>query len=124
MGKVRRALDNLLAGMRSLPNRIRQYDAYAFLYDTLKNYTIGHGIMSNMKTEALIGRHWKTILQRLGIHMAFSEVTIDLLWDRGARRECSKTLSNPKILGKDVMGDTTLEIFVRDVAGNIFCFDY
>lgn len=28
MRKVRRGLDDLLASMRSLPNRIRQYDAY------------------------------------------------------------------------------------------------
>lgn len=36
MRKVRRGLDDLLATMRSLPNRIRQYDAYVQLHDEVK----------------------------------------------------------------------------------------
>jgi dynein heavy chain 1 len=38
MRKVRSSLDNLLASMRSLPNRIRQCDAYIQLHDKCKGY--------------------------------------------------------------------------------------
>jgi len=53
MRKIRRALDDLLASMRSLPNRIRQYDAYTQLHDTIKVYINGHGLLTDLKTESL-----------------------------------------------------------------------
>jgi len=53
MRKVKRALDDLLASMRSLSNRIRQYDAYTQLHDTIKSYISGHGLLSDLKTESL-----------------------------------------------------------------------
>lgn len=53
MRKIKRALDDLLASMRSLPNRIRQYDAYTQLHDKVKGYADGHGILSDLKTESL-----------------------------------------------------------------------
>ena len=65
--KVRKTLDDLLIDLRSLPNRIRQYDAYTALYDKIKSYLSGHATLSDMKTDALKDRHWKTILQRLNI---------------------------------------------------------
>lgn len=57
MRKIRRALDDLLASMRSLPNRIRQYDAYSQLHDTVKGYVSGHGLLTDLKTESLKERY-------------------------------------------------------------------
>ena len=42
MRKVRRGLDDLLATMRSLPNRIRQYDAYVRIFARLRAEPIGN----------------------------------------------------------------------------------
>jgi dynein heavy chain 1 len=81
--KIRGSLDALLAGMRSLPNRIRQYDAYIQLHDTIKGYIDGHSLLSDMKTEALKERHWKSILQRLCIRIPFIDLTVGVLWDHG-----------------------------------------
>ena len=53
--QIRRALDDLIAEMRNLPNRIRQYDAYTHLHDEVKGYINGHGLMNDLKTEE-IGR--------------------------------------------------------------------
>jgi dynein heavy chain 1 len=69
MRKIRRALDDLLAEMRSLPNRVRQYDAYNYLHDQVKGYVGGHVLLSELKTEALKERHWKTILSRLALKL-------------------------------------------------------
>lgn len=82
---MRRLLDDLLSlEMRSLPNRIWQFDAYTHLHDAVKNHIAGHSVvMSDLKTEPLKDRHWKTILQRLGIQLAYAEVTAGLLWDCG-----------------------------------------
>lgn len=111
MRKVRRSLDDLLASMRSLPNRIRQYDAYTHLHDIVKNYIAGHALLSDLKTEALKERHWKTILQRLGIHLPFSDLTIGLLWEKGI-------LARKKEVGEILtvaQGEMALEVFLGDV---------
>lgn len=111
MRKVRRSLDDLLAEMRSLPNRIRQYDAYTHLHDAVKTYISGHSLMTDLKSEALKDRHWKMILQRLGIHVAYSELTIGLLWDNGA-------LVRKKELGEILtmaQGEMALEVFLGQV---------
>lgn len=111
MRKVRRSLDDLMVDMRSLPNRIRQYDAYAHLHDAVKSYIAGHGMMSDLKTEALKERHWKTIMQRLGIHVAYSELTVGLLWDHGIlarKKEMQDILTVAQ-------GEMALEVFLGQV---------
>jgi dynein heavy chain 1, cytosolic len=111
MRKVRRCLDDLLASMRSLPNRIRQYDAYEQLHEAVKGYVAGHGLLSDMKTEALKERHWKTILQRLNIRIPFADLTIGILWDNGLLNRKKDML---EILGV-AQGEMALEVFLGQV---------
>jgi dynein heavy chain 1 len=111
MRNIRRGLDDLLVEMRALPNRIRQYDAYTHLHDAVKNYIGGHGMLSDLKTEALKDRHWKTILQRLGIRVAFSELTVGMLWDHGVltrKKEMTEILTVAQ-------GEMALEVFLSQV---------
>jgi dynein heavy chain 1, cytosolic len=111
MRKVRRGLDDLLASMRSLPNRIRQYDAYAQLHEAVKGYVAGHTILSDLKTDALKERHWKTVLQRLGIRIPFTDLTIGVLWDNGLlarKKEMAEILTVAQ-------GEMALEVFLGTV---------
>ena len=111
MRKVRSALDGLLAEMRSLPNRIRQYDAYNQLHETVKGYIAGHGLLSELKTEALKDRHWKTILQRLGVRIPFSDLSVGTLWDHGLlsrKKDMSEILTVAQ-------GEMALEVFLGQV---------
>ena len=111
MRKIRRSLDDLLVEMRSLPNRIRQYDAYTHLHDAVKSYIAGHGMLTDLKTEALKERHWKMILQRLGIRVAFSELTVGMLWDHGVltrKKEMTEILTVAQ-------GEMALEVFLGQV---------
>jgi dynein heavy chain 1 len=111
MRKIRRALDDLLAEMRSLPNRVRQYDAYNHLHDQVKGYTNGHALLSDLKTEALKDRHWKTILKQLGVSSPFSELTVGLLWDKGVlsrKKEINEILTVAQ-------GEMALEVFLGQV---------
>lgn len=111
MRKVRRALDDLLAEMRSLPNRIRQYDAYNHLHDEVKGYISGHSLMADLKTEALKERHWKTIMKRLGITGSFAELTVGMLWDKGIlskKKEINEILTVAQ-------GEMALEVFLGQV---------
>jgi dynein heavy chain 1, cytosolic len=111
MRKVRRGLDDLLASMRSLPNRIRQYDAYEQLHTTVKEYVAGHGLLSDLKTEALKERHWKTILQRLGILIPFTDLSIGVLWDHGLINRKKEVL---EILAV-AQGEMALEVFLGQI---------
>jgi dynein heavy chain 1 len=111
MRKVKRSLDDLLAGMRSLPNRIRQYDAYVQLHEMVKSYIAGHGLLSDLKTEALKERHWKSILQRLGIHIPFTDLSIGVLWDNGV---LTKKKDMVEIL-TIAQGEMALEVFLAQV---------
>jgi dynein heavy chain 1 len=111
MRKVKRSLDDLLAGMRSLPNRIRQYDAYVQLHETVKSYIAGHALLSDLKTEALKERHWKSILQRLGIHIPFTDLSIGVLWDNGVlikKKDMIEILTTAQ-------GEMALEVFLAQV---------
>lgn len=111
MRKVRRGLDDLLATMRSLPNRIRQYDAYVQLHDEVKAYIAGHGLLTDLKTEALKERHWKTINQRLGIRVPMTDLTVGLLWQNGVlnkKKEMHEILTVAQ-------GEMALEVFLGDV---------
>mmetsp|Transcript_28347 Transcript_28347/g.57801 ORF Transcript_28347/g.57801 Transcript_28347/m.57801 type:complete len:2891 (+) Transcript_28347:3-8675(+) len=111
MRKVRKTLDDILIEMRSLPNRIRQYDAYTALHDKVKSYLSGHSTLSDMKTDALKERHWKIILQKLNIHVAFSELTIGMLWDNDLlerKKDMAEVLSIAQ-------GEMAIEVFLNEV---------
>lgn len=111
MRKVRRGLDDLLAEMRSLPNRIRQYDAYVHFHEAVKGYIAGHSLLSDLKTEALKERHWKTILQRLGVRLQFSDITVGTLWENGVLNRKKEMLEILTV----AQGEMALEVFLGEV---------
>lgn len=111
MRKIRRGLDDLLASMRSLPNRIRQYDAYEQLHEAVKEYVAGHGLLSDLKTEALKERHWKTILQRLNIRIPVTDLSVGILWDNGVLTRKKDML---EILAV-AQGEMALEVFLGQI---------
>ena len=111
MRNVRKTLDDLLIDLRSLPNRIRQYDACTSLYDKVKSLIAGHTTLNDMKTDALKDRHWKTILQRLNIHVSFSVLTVGMLWDNGLlerKKEMAEIL-------QVAQGEMAIEHFLTEV---------
>jgi dynein heavy chain 1 len=111
MRKVKRELDDLLAQMRSLPNRIRQYDAFTHLHEAVKGYIAGYGLLSDLKTEALKERHWKIILERLGIRTSFSDLTVGSLWDHGVLSRKKEILEILTV----AQGEMALEVFLGQV---------
>ena len=97
--------------LRALPNRVRQYDAYTHLNDTIKGYLAGHGILTDLKTEALKDRHWKTILSRLGIRVPYLELTIGMLWTHGLMNR-KKDMAEILTVAQ---GEMALEVFLTQV---------
>jgi len=109
--KLRKALDQVIDDLRTLPSRVRQYDVYTFFHDTVKKYIGSHSILSDLKTEALKDRHWKVILKHLGIRVPFSELSVGMLWEGGIlprKKAIYETLTVAQ-------GEMALEVFLQQV---------
>jgi dynein heavy chain 1 len=134
--KIRLSLEELLKELRSLPNRVRQYDAYTYMLETVKQLVHGNSVLSDLKTDALkqvsifklnysarcthhtneyfvllLQRHWKMIMSRLQISTSLSDVTIGLLWDKGI---ISRSKELHEILTV-AQGEMAIEVFLMDV---------
>lgn len=81
------------------------------MHDEVKGYITGHGLLSDLKTEALKERHWKTILQRLGIRVALTDLTVGSLWQNGV---LTKKKDMHEILTV-AQGEMALEVFLGQV---------
>lgn len=109
--KIKSSLDELLASMRSLPNRIRQYDPYIQLHENVKALVGGHGVLLELKTEALKDRHWHDILQRIGINTPLQNLTVGTLWDHGIldrKKDIHEVLTTAQ-------GEMAIEVFLGQV---------
>jgi len=109
--KIRKQLDDITLELRALPNKIRQYDAYIHLNDLIKSYISGYSILSDLKTEALKDRHWKKILEELGIRCNLSDLNLGKLWDNGvldSKKEIMEILTIAQ-------GEMALEVFLTQV---------
>jgi hypothetical protein len=59
--KIKRALDDALTQMVTLPSDIRQYKAYELTENKLKRLKKMNNIIGDLRTEAIKDRHWKKI---------------------------------------------------------------
>ncbi len=97
--------------MRTLPNKIRQFDAFTYLNEVIKTYLSGHGVLNDLKTDALKERHWKSIFTKLDIKCTFQELTVGKLWDHGVihrKRDVVEVLTVAQ-------GEMALEVFLNQV---------
>jgi dynein heavy chain 1 len=109
--KIRGSLEDLTRQLRALPNRVRQYDAFTFLLELTKKLLSGNSVLTDLKTEALKPRHWKTILSRLKVQVSFNSLTVGMLWDNGI-------LTRKKEIGEILIvaqGEMAIEVFLSDL---------
>jgi dynein heavy chain 1 len=69
-------------------------------------------VLSDLKTEALKERHWKTILQRLGIRLALTDLTLGSLWNHGVLTRKKDMLEVLSV----AQGEGVLEFFLGQVS--------
>ena len=70
-----------------------------------------HGTLSDMKTEALKDSHWKTILEKINIHVPYIELTLGMLWGNGLlnrKKDMAEILSIAQ-------GEMAIEVFLTKV---------
>ncbi|KAI7869607.1 dynein heavy chain [Mucor mucedo] len=111
--KVRGHIDELVNSTKEMPNRMRQYAAYEFMQDTLRQLLRVNPLVGDLKSEALRERHWRQIFKSLRIEGRFtlSEMTIGHLWDLDLKRN--------ELVIKDVIlqaqGEMALEEFLKQI---------
>lgn len=109
--KIRGSLNAFLESLRALPSKIRQYDVFTHLNTTIKSYAANHGLLADLKTDALKPRHWKLILDRLSIRVSMAQLTLGHLFDAGI---LTKKDVSSEILSI-AQGEMALEIFLNQV---------
>lgn len=109
--KIRHSLEELQTNLKNLPNRVRTYDSFTHLQNTIKNYLKYNGIIVDLRSEALRERHWKDLRKRLNATWIYNELTLGNIWD--------SDLQKHENVFKEVItlaqGELALEEFLRQV---------
>ncbi|GAA5808073.1 hypothetical protein MFLAVUS_001455 [Mucor flavus] len=111
--KVRQHIDGLVNSTKEMPNRMRQYAAYEFMQDTLRQLLRVNPLVGDLKSEALRERHWRQIFKSLRVEGRFtlSEMTIGHLWDLDLKR--NELVIKEVIL--QAQGEMALEEFLKQI---------
>eukprot|EP00916_Digyalum_oweni_P025987 GHVL01042788.1.p1 GENE.GHVL01042788.1~~GHVL01042788.1.p1 ORF type:complete len:2866 (+),score=438.01 GHVL01042788.1:781-8598(+) len=109
--KVRQGIEEVLQKLKSMPGKLRQYEAFENVQTTLNQYLSVNIFLVEMKSEALKDRHWKELFKRLKIHCAYQDLTLGHLWDAGIGRHDNSL----KEILTQAQGEMALEEFLRQV---------
>jgi len=111
--KIRTSLDNLLTQLKDLSTRFKSYAAYEYVQTTLRGYLKVNVLVTELKSDALRERHWKSLFKQLRVDGKFilSEMALGHLWGLDLQK-------NENIV-KDVIlvaqGEMALEEFLKQV---------
>ncbi|XP_034944602.1 dynein heavy chain, cytoplasmic isoform X1 [Chelonus insularis] len=109
--KLRQQLDTMMAQLKELPARLRQYSSYEYVKKMLHNYTKVNMLIFELKSDALKERHWKQLTKQLRVNWILSELTLGQVWDVNLQK-------NESIV-KDIIliaqGEMALEEFLKQV---------
>jgi len=104
-------LDQALEKMDGFPNKLRQYEAFENMKSKVTRYKKMYAHITELKSEAMKARHWKTLLTKLKINTPASDITVGVLWN-------ADLLKHDAIV-KEVMsqarGELILEEFLRTI---------
>lgn len=111
--KLRQQLDSQLASTREMPSRMRQYAAFEYVQDLLRQRLKSNAIVADLKSEALRERHWRQLFKALksGTHYAPSSMTLGTVWDFDLKRN-ENTIREVIVLAQ---GEMALEEFLKQV---------
>ena len=112
--KLRGELDRLLQECRSLPSRVRQYDGYNSLRDSITNSISSYSLLTELQTPAIQPRHWNDILKLLNIATFNHEkVTTGDLLNNGLM---VRKVDIHGIVAR-AQGEMALELFLNEIKG-------
>ena len=108
--KIKKELDEGLNQLVLLPPKMRTYDAYEIVKNKIGHLKKVNTIISDLRTEAIKDRHWRIILNKIGIHKGINEMILDDFWK-------ANLLKNEKALQEVInqaTGELVLENFIKN----------
>ncbi len=111
--KLRQQLDGLLATTKEMPARMRQYAAFEFVQETLRQQLKSNSLVADLKSEALRERHWRQLYKQLRVGKPYSpsSLTLGAVWDLDLKR--NETSIREVIV--QAQGEMALEEFLKQV---------
>ena len=111
--RLRQQLDSLLASTREMPSRMRQYAAFEYIQDLLRQLLKSNTLITELKSEALRERHWRQLLKVLKVATQYtpSSMALGMVWDFDLRRNESAI----REITVQAQGEMALEEFLKQV---------
>jgi len=111
--KLRQSLDGLVKMTKEMPSRMRQYAAFEYVQNALKQMIKTNPLLSDLKSDAIRERHWLKIYKALKPNKRYSEVSMTLgdVWDL----QLATSESTIRDIITQARGELALEEFVRQV---------
>lgn len=118
--KVRGQLEGLLNATREMPSRMRQYAAFEYVQETLRQQLKANSLIGDLKSEALRERHWRQLYKALRVANTYSQssMTLGSVWDLDLKR--NETAIKEVIV--QAQGEMALEEFLKQVGPFRVCF--
>ncbi|KAF2010197.1 cytoplasmic dynein-like protein 1 heavy chain 1 [Aaosphaeria arxii CBS 175.79] len=111
--KLRGHLDNLIKMTKDMPSRMRQYAAFEYVQNTLKQLLKVNPLLGELRSDAFRERHWVRIFKQLKPNKRYSATSMTLgdVWDL--------QLGPSEVIIRDVItqaqGEMALEEFLKQV---------
>ncbi|KAL8276643.1 hypothetical protein RQP46_010992 [Phenoliferia psychrophenolica] len=111
--KLRQQLDALLGTTREMPSRMRQYAAFEYVQETLRQQLKSNALIGDLKSEALRERHWRQLYKSLRVAGQYSpsSMTLGSVWDLDLKK--NESLIKEVIV--QAQGEMALEEFLKQV---------
>ena len=109
---VRKQLDTLFNTLKDLPTRLRSYAQYEHCKRTVQNYARMNVLITELKSDAVKDRHWRTLTRKLNVAWQLAELTLGQLWDA----DLIKNETSVREVLAVAQGERALEEFLRQVA--------
>lgn len=111
--KLRQSLENLINMSKDMPSRMRQYAAFEYLQNNIRQLQKTNSLLTELRSEAVRERHWVKIFKGLKPTKRYSQVSMTLgdVWDL-------QLAQNEKYI-RDIIvqaqGEMALEEFLKQV---------
>lgn len=111
--KIRQALDAMSDALKELPSRMRQYAAYEYAQERLRELGKVNGLITELRSDAMRERHWQTIYRTLKVGQIYrpNGLSLGTIYDLDLKRH-EKTLKEVIL---QAQGEIALEEFLRQV---------
>ena len=109
--QIRVKLDDLLQQLKNLPSRVRSYASYEFTLLSVNSYLKANVHITNLKSESLKERHWKTLMKDLKVNWQLSDLNLGTVWAVDLAKHANAVNDVMKI----AQGENALEEYMKQV---------